>query len=494
MSEFQPEIVLGPPGTGKTTHLIGEVEKALTEGTAPNKIAYLAFTKKAANEALDRAKEKFTLNDRDLPYFRTLHSLAFRALGMTRAQILSKNHIKEFGDIMGLRMTSSMNIDEGIVFGIQPGDIALFICNMARIRRIDLKEHWRENTEDLGWFEVERVGAGLEKFKQVRALYDFTDILEKFVKEGESPELDLLVVDEAQDLSRLQWQMVIKLASCAKRVIIAGDDDQAIFRWAGADVSFFINLTGKMQVLGKSYRVPKTIQKLADKVIQRIETRKSKEWEAKEGEGSITYHKTTDSVDMSEGEWLVLSRNSYGLDYIENQCKRQGLFYSRGSRPSASQKSLNAIRAWEALRKNEDVGAIAVGNILTYIPHNKRDSPKEGSFSMVDLKNLWEIEAESIWHEAFTLMPLLERSYLISMLRRGEKISKLPRIKLSTIHSAKGGEADNVILHTDMARRTWENSQKYPEDEMRVFYVGVTRARENLHIIASQTKYYFPYI
>ena len=361
MSEFQPEIVLGPPGTGKTTHLIGEVEKALSKETPPNKIAYLAFTKKAANEALDRAKEKFSLNDRDLPYFRTLHSLAFRALGMTRAQVLSKNHIKEFGDIMGLRMTSSMNIDEGMMFGIQPGDIALFICNMARIRRMDLQEHWRENTEDLGWFEVERVGAGLEKFKQVRALYDFTDILEKFVAEGESPKLDLLVVDEAQDLSRLQWQMVIKLAASSKRVIIAGDDDQAIFRWAGADVSFFINLTGKMQVLGKSYRVPKTIQKLADKVIQRIETRKIKHWEAKEGDGSITYHKTTDSVDMSKGEWLVLSRNSYGLDYIENQCKRQGLFYSRGSRPSASQKSLNAIRAWEALRKNEEIGAIAVG-------------------------------------------------------------------------------------------------------------------------------------
>ena len=52
-------IVLGPPGTGKTTFLLKKVEKFLEEGTDPQSIAYLAFTKKAATEALDRAVEKF---------------------------------------------------------------------------------------------------------------------------------------------------------------------------------------------------------------------------------------------------------------------------------------------------------------------------------------------------------------------------------------------------------------------------------------------------
>ena len=74
-------IVLGPPGTGKTQTLLGEVDKYLKK-TDPNRIGYFSFTQKAAYEARDRAIDKFNLTEDDLPYFRTLHSLAFRRLGI----------------------------------------------------------------------------------------------------------------------------------------------------------------------------------------------------------------------------------------------------------------------------------------------------------------------------------------------------------------------------------------------------------------------------
>ena len=51
------QIILGPPGTGKTTTLLKIVEDALSRGVPPERIAYLAFTRKAANEAKDRAIE-----------------------------------------------------------------------------------------------------------------------------------------------------------------------------------------------------------------------------------------------------------------------------------------------------------------------------------------------------------------------------------------------------------------------------------------------------
>ena len=76
-------IVLGPPGTGKTTTLLNEVDRYLKQ-TDPDKIGYFSFTQKAAYEARDRAMSKFNFSEDDLPYFRTLHSLAFRRLGIKK--------------------------------------------------------------------------------------------------------------------------------------------------------------------------------------------------------------------------------------------------------------------------------------------------------------------------------------------------------------------------------------------------------------------------
>ena len=70
-------IVLGPPGTGKTTKLLNLVEQYMQSGVPPDRIGYFAFTRRAATEAIDRACAKFNLTKKELPYFRTLHSLAF---------------------------------------------------------------------------------------------------------------------------------------------------------------------------------------------------------------------------------------------------------------------------------------------------------------------------------------------------------------------------------------------------------------------------------
>ena len=72
-------------------------------------------------------------------------------------------------------------------------------------------------------------------------------------------------------------------------------------------------------------------------------------------------------------------------------------------------------------------------------------------------------------------------------MRRGEKLTKTPRIHISTIHGAKGSEADNVVVLTDIGQKSWLQMQKEPDEEIRVFYVALTRVKQNLHIVQPAT-------
>ena len=81
-----------------------------------------------------------------------------------------------------------------------------------------------------GWRKLEQIAEYLKEFKKSRNLYDFTDMLLEFNLRPETwPEIEVLIVDEAQDLSLVQWNVITNLISKCKRAYIAGDDDQAIF-------------------------------------------------------------------------------------------------------------------------------------------------------------------------------------------------------------------------------------------------------------------------
>ncbi len=74
------------------------------------------------------------------------------------------------------------------------------------------------------------------RYKKEYALVDYNDMILKFIKSDLSPKFDVVFIDEAQDLSLMQWNMAKTIWNKTEDSFIAGDDDQAIFRWAGADV------------------------------------------------------------------------------------------------------------------------------------------------------------------------------------------------------------------------------------------------------------------
>ena len=110
----------------------------------------------------------------------------------------------------------------------------------------------------------------------------------------------------------------------------------------------------------------------------------------------------------------------------------------------------------------------------------------KGSFYGIDqLTKDFGLKTKKIWYEAFEgdKAGTQRINYLRKMRANGEQLNKKPRIELSTIHAAKGGESQNVVLLTDLTKTTLDTYEKNPDDENRLFYVGATRTKENLHII-----------
>lgn len=493
-----PEIVIGPPGTGKTTTLLGFVDEELSRGVPPDRIGYVSFTKKAAREAKDRACTKFSLTDRQLPYFRTLHSLCFWALGITPNDVLERNRLLEFGEWAGIRVSGRFNLEEGSSFGFEQGDRILFMENLARIRCVSLREQYDLDDDNLLWAEVDRVSRALAEYKSARSLVDYTDMLGQLVASSWKSPLEVLLVDEAQDLSILQWRVVEKLAATARRVVVAGDDDQAIYRWAGAAVEHFVSMSGDVRVLDRSYRVPMEVQKIGDAVISRINNRRSKRWEPRDAQGTVDRIQSIDELDFSGDDLLVLARNNYILrDMVAPILRSSGVIYEHRGHSSVRTSVLEAIVSWEALRKGDTVTAEEATRVYEQMSSGTgvaRGHKKLPAFrptdpvGLADLKERGGLLRDDIWHEALDRVVPDERIYLLRALRAGEKLRSKPRIRLSTIHGAKGGEAQHVVVLRDMAARTYEEMLRNEDDEARVWYVATTRAKEKLTIVAPKTK------
>ena len=194
-----------------------------------------------------------------------------------------------------------------------------------------------------------------------------------------------------------------------------------------------------------------------------------------------------------------MARNNYLLNSIEEYLKLVGVLYERNQRVSVRQKLLNAIRGWEMLRKGQAISLDTVKSIYYFMSVDKgivrgkknlKGAEEDMLFNIEHLKKNHGLLVDSIWHTAFDRVGIQEREYLISCLRKEEKVTS-PRIKLSTIHAAKGGESENVVVLTDMANSTWVELGKNPDNENRTFYVAVTRTKENLHIVMPKTHKHF---
>ena len=485
------EKVFGPPGAGKTTYLLSVVERELAADVHATQIGYFAFTRKAATEARDRAIQKFpALNqDLDFPWFRTLHSLAYRCLGITSKDMMAAEHYAEFAKEAGIERAAEQGEEE---FAVKVDHPILNEINIARIKGKDLRQHYNESRMAIEWHHFEYVDRAYRHYKASHGLLDFTDLLERVVDEPERlPRLKSLIIDEAQDLSKLQWRLVCELIERAEKTYIAGDDDQAVYTWAGADVDSFLTLEGDIRILDQSYRVPSKIHALADRIVHRIRKRQPKIWKPRTEGGVITYYNDFHHVNLTQGEWLVLPATNYMLTEMHEWIKSQGLLFERHGQRSIPESVLHAVVGWERLRKGQEIPFEMVKVIYKYldtkfVKHGHKGLKTADVHTMYTHALLAEkhgLLTDAIWHEALAKIGEDKRNYLIALLRRGVKLTGKVPIKLSTIHGAKGGEADNVLLISDLSTKFAKEYEVNPDDINRLLYVGITRAKQTLHVI-----------
>jgi superfamily I DNA/RNA helicase len=482
--------VIGPPGTGKTKTLLEKVIEYKNAGTPLERIGYFAFTRKAAYEARDRFLEAFPeLQKKDIKYFQTLHSLAFNYLGLKEENVMQEEHYKAIGEECGLRIkyaTYEKNEHNGI---FTSNSEYLTIINLAGVKRINVLDQLDRN-EHLGKIERDKlqiVEKHIEDYKQSYGLIDYNDMIKKFTAQQQSPSFEVIFVDEAQDLSLLQWDMLKLLQQNSKDVYIAGDDDQAIFGWAGADVDSFIKFDAIEIPLKQSKRVPIIVHQRALLRLDNIKSnRLEKPWNTPTSEeGTLKIFFSIDAINMLKGDWYILARTNNLLTPIIKSLKKRGLYFETKQGRSISESLYKDILNWEQWKKGSKLNTIEVQRLLERFDKKFKET-EDKLFELSDLKTKYKLNSQLQWYDAFTAVAPHTKTYIRAMRSNGEDLRLKPRIKILTLHGSKGGEATNVVILQDQTRNTIKGATKTAmkrDEEQRVWYVGLTRCSKNLFLI-----------
>ena len=500
------QLIFGPPGTGKTHTLIELVAEALSNGVRPERIAFVSFTKKAVEEAISRAGKQFGLSYKDLPYFRTLHSIAFRGLALQKQDVMSREDWKFLSDKMNMDFSgmSSLDPEQGNVIPSIGGTGSQYvqIITKSRYSKVSLDRGFNDAGDyNLHYFMLEKIDQNMRAYKSGMNKFDFTDMIELYIRDIDTPELDLLIVDEAQDLTPLQWDMVAKMSTNSAMTYYAGDDDQAVHRWTGVDIRLFLQASSNKRVLTQSYRMPKSVHKLSQYIVKRISYREKKEFAPSDEEGSVSSVMSVHDLPLDQGSWTVMAlTNSYAKEIYEAVVE-MGYMCSLKGRSSVSRQVASAISSWRMLQGGHTISLGQAQELYSVMPkRGDIKSVKHGAIKLLEAAR----EDDTLNYETmclhYGLLAALDQDaqtvlnlsgeesrYIASLESRGENILAPARIKVSTFHAMKGGEDDNCAVFLGSTKRFSVNGD--PDDLHRAFYVGLTRTKKNLFLIETNKTY-----
>lgn len=492
----------GPPGTGKTYRLVNHyLKRELNEyKTSHGKILYVGFSNASVNEARKRINEIFPGNEIIIS---TLHALGKQTLNLESSLLLKGKRWKEFSDRFGHGDLEFDSTETETGFYSYDNNY-LKIIEYAKnklISRDDLGHAAEElgKLDDVNIDRCKQIYQDIEDFKRDEKMYEFSDMIKKFVDEDCRLSLDAIFLDEAQDLNPLQWEMFYHIEKHCQRSYVAGDDDQAIYSFQGASASTFINLEGEVDAQVQSNRVPKLIHEKAVSILANMETRLKKEWKPRPGdEGEVIEHMEIEEIDFETQNWMILVRKNKQMYPIIEHLENTGHYFSCHLGRLLSNKLLAAWRIWERLNQGASVEGREAQELYKECFQVKTNQVQQGfasgkSLDGVDAVTLEELKEhhglliEGDWTKLN--MSDAQKEYIQGLLDAGEDLHKDPRIKISTLHKVKGEECENVILFTDLSWFIYNECTKtsaLTDTEHRVWFVGVTRAKKKLYLMSQE--------
>lgn len=532
--------LIGGAGTGKTTELLTIMKAILGRiGDHPERIGFASLTKAAREEMVARASAAFDCHPSVLEkhgWFRTAHSTCYKMLQAKTDNLLAGDDkaSKWIADRLRVSVSWQKVADSGFrrCVGDAEAAASLELWDVARNRIESLAEVHAERS--LAGLEVPPIASVrhyvrlYEDHKRADGMYDFVDLLGRYSgwrftldgpvevePEGGDPEgVAAWIFDEAQDASKLLDAVCRRLANAdgVKWAYLAADPFQSIFGFGGGDYSNFMGWpVDKERTMPQSWRCPRPIMELGERCLRRMHHGYFERNIAPASHDGCVIREASlehamQRVDGSRST-LVLARCKYSLEKMSKMLEERKVPHASINH-KADTKALTAFNAYWKLQHGRGVGghewreAIeltpqkAMGETV-FLQRGEKARWKRGEYENVDYIGVGELaQLGGATPELVQLIAAGRWSELLdggkkwhdAAKKHGPEIATMPNVRLSTIHGAKGMEAHDVVLATETANRIEEERRMSPrchDEECRIEYVGVTRAKERLIVCDS---------
>lgn len=505
--------IYGPPGTGKTTALVRWIERAVVAFSG--QVGVLSFTRTAALEIAGRVAVAGV--DIDPRRVGTIHSVALRALGKTT--------IVDGTGADAARLRKLWNDGRDSIWSIQttigedgerrPGG-AVWAAYVAARNRLD-------DAEAMAGQGLGPIDAAWRKFEAENDCTDFTGLVEQVVTTRAPLPWPAAVVflDEAQDSTALELAAVRMWAEGSQHLVLAGDDQQAIYGFRGATPSGFLrpDLPPEQKTyLRQSYRLPEAVRAYAAAYGSTMREYEPKEFAAAAPGGDVELCRLRSSSPeqvaeeaqrmAKDGSVMILASCSYMLTKTLRALVRRGVPFHNPYRPAAAawnplaRAPVRAVAAFVAMAEGKGTW----GEATTWLPFVRVDAAgwQRGAKARIAEyadETPDEVVTPADWETVTgTSLPaakdaagwFLQSATGDPWLLYGALVvgAPPPAVIVGTIHSVKGGEADAVLLVPDLSEALDATEGQGSDAAKRLMYVGMTRARRAVRVLVPSSSIY----